>query len=148
MRSTAKTLKVLIVEDSPADLNMTLECLESLKISAYEYVESLDGMKKQLETTKFDLILLDLGLPESKGIETVVETKKALESKNLDTPIIVLTGTKDFAISKTTLKRGACDYLIKGEFGPSELQRAISFATLTDSNPKRPTTIFGKLLRT
>ena len=79
---------------------------------------------KRLQESYFDVVLLDLSLPDSQGIATVArvrETRPAL-------PIVVLTGQDDDDLATEALRRGAQDYLVKGQFDRRMLMRAIRYA--------------------
>ena len=77
----------------------------------------------RLKTKDFDIILLDLKLPDS-DIESTIEKMLNLTSK---IPIIVLTGTDDEEIALNSLKKGYQDYLVKGELNANILKRAILY---------------------
>ncbi len=106
------TIKILLVEDDEGDILLTKRALanrsqhvgfvaESAK-SLSEAVKCLDGDEK------YDVILLDMGLPDSSGIETVRKV-----CKTTDTPIVVLTGLGDDETGLSAIKIGAADYLTK-----------------------------------
>jgi len=138
-------MKVLIVDDSPQDLMFAQEMLEkSIHLSTSKkgfckVAGSIDEFSKHINETEFDFILLDLNLPDSEGLETVttVDEIKRISSLNSHTPIIVLTGTDDYAIAKKAINAGAKDYLIKGVDDEKQLERAVRFATYSRRNPKR-----------
>lgn len=118
---------ILIVEDNLGDLVLIqeylLEKFQNISIS------SLSDFKSVLEcfqTTEpiFDLILLDLKLPDLKGIELIANMIKSCEK----TPIIVLTGYVDLILAKESLSLGIYDFLIKDEINPEILCKSIEFA--------------------
>ena len=88
------------------------------------HTQRLKNGLKHLETEKFDIILLDLGLPDSEGFKSFKITLK----KHPEIPIIILTGLGDEEIGIKTIKYGAQDYLVKGEFNGKLLVRAIQYA--------------------
>ena len=117
---------ILIIEDNPADARLIKEALDETIGVVFElkYAEMLsDGLKKISKNT-FDIILLDLGLPDSSGLETITIVNK----KNMDIPLIVFTGTADLDVAKKALSIGAQDYLVKGQFDGSSLSRSIRYA--------------------
>ena len=77
-----------------------------------------------LEKEKFDVILLDLGLPDSEGLKSF----KVILKKNPTIPTIILTGLANEEIGIKAIKYGAQDYLVKGEFNGKLLVRAIQYA--------------------
>jgi len=134
---TLGDLKILVVEDLDSDFQFTNDCLTEIGLSCSRATTLLDAASK-IGGEQWDVVLLDLCLPDSQGLDTVKAVHKLLdESKYESAPIVVLSGINDFAISKEALKLGAKDYLVKGEYGPHELTRAITFVTLTASCPRR-----------
>lgn len=71
-----------------------------------------------------DLILSDLGLPDSTGIDTYIK----LYEKTKTIPIIILSGNKDEELALSAVRKGAQDYLVKGEFDSNLLQKSIKYA--------------------
>ncbi len=121
----AQSLKILLVEDNPGDvilLDETLkhEMLDFELISSASLSEAIDNLSK----TKYDLLILDLMLPDSSGIETLINVKKYCG----DIPIIVLTGTDDYLTGTRAIAEGAQDYLIKEEADGKSLIRSIRYA--------------------
>ena len=119
-------IKLLLIEDNKADWELIKIKLETSKITKFEitYTERLIGGLKLLESEKFDIILLDLGLPDSIGLESF----KSILNKHPTIPIIVLTGLANEKIGVQAIKYGAQDYLVKGEFTGKLLIRAIQYA--------------------
>jgi PAS domain S-box-containing protein len=79
---------------------------------------------KRLSTQAFDVVLLDLGLPDSSGIETF----SRLHAQAQNVPVIVLTGFDDDEVGLKAVQSGAHDYLIKGQMSASVLRRCIRYA--------------------
>lgn len=140
-------MKLLVVEDRIEDFNLTKDILEALKgLHEIKHVPTMIDFEKEAKTNLYDLILLDLCLPETQGLPTVYKANTILKNTiNDHTPYVVLTGVDDFSVSKEALKYGAKDYLIKGQFGVKELQRAMSFATISKNNPKRNVSVLSKI---
>lgn len=113
---------ILLVEDSRAQLMAVSALLrnENFQISS---ATSLREALACLEYGGFDVILLDLSLPDSEGIATL----KAMRLKAKTTPIIVLTSTDDEEVVSEAVKEGAQDYLIKGKWDVELLKRAIRY---------------------
>ena len=119
-------IKLLLIEDNKADTELIKIKLNESKIAKFKitYTERLISGLKLLETEKFDIILLDLGLPDSIGLESF----KSVLTKHPTIPIIVLTGLANEEIGIQAIKYGAQDYLVKGEFTGKLLTRAIQYA--------------------
>jgi PAS domain S-box-containing protein len=118
--------QVLLIEDDLVQIDFitTLLSRERRDHFAVETSHRLSVAQKRLETGGIDVILLDLGLPDSQGIETVRMVHECAHS----IPIIVLTGADDEDLALETLRNGAEDYLAKtGVDGPA-LARAIRYA--------------------
>ena len=82
-----------------------------------------DGINKCREN-KYDVVFLDLGLPESLGIETLSSFLKEAS----DLPVIVLTAQDDLDLGVESIKRGAQDYIVKGDMTPALLEKVIRYA--------------------
>ena len=89
-----------------------------------EHVETLKSALDKLQTQRFDAILLDLSLPDSHGLPTL----ERFANHRPHPPIIVLTGLNDTDTALETLRRGAYDYLLKGQIDGPGLIRAIRYA--------------------
>lgn len=119
-------IKVLIVEDNPADSRTMDELLTESEEAKFE-VEVADRLSVALErlsTESVDVILLDLGLPDSHGLDTFSE----MNSSSPRIPIIVLTGMDDHNLAIEAVRIGAQDYLVKGEVDCNRLVRSTLFA--------------------
>lgn len=119
-------LKVLLVEDNKPDARLFEKMLAKVERNKYELVqrEMLQEAIACLEADNFDVVLLDLGLPDSQGLDTVRQMHAAVPK----IPIVVLTGWNDEEIAVQALREGAQDYLVKGEIQPNWLVRAINHA--------------------
>src|SRR5512134_401891 len=119
-------LTVLIVEDDPDDVLLVRELLLYAQFDtvAVKVAERLDKALGELAARAFDLILLELSLPDSQGLDTLARIR--LQSP--DTPIIVFTGHDDDLIGVQAVQSGAQDYLVKGQVTRRLLVRAIRYA--------------------
>jgi DNA-binding response OmpR family regulator len=119
-------IKVLLIEDNIGDCELILQMLNKSEIANFELTQTqrLDSGLKLLESGKYDVILLDLGLPDSVGLESF----KATLTEHPAIPIIILTGLANEEIGVQSIKYGAQDYLVKGEFNGKLLVRAIQYA--------------------
>lgn len=121
-----KVIKVLLIEDNLADIVLIKEMLkESLNTTFKLYdVHYLDEGLKYLEENEIDVLLLDLNLPDSQGLDTF---QKANE-KAPNVPIIILTAFDDEYTAVEAVKGDAQDYLTKGKVDSGLLTRSISYA--------------------
>ena len=111
----SKPIKILLVEGDPGEAQVLRETLMKTGASQSElaHVEQLSGALKRLREEHFDVVLLDLSLPDSQGLDTLVRVHE--ESPGV--AIIVLTSLEDGAIAAQAMHKGAQDYLVK-EWGP------------------------------
>jgi PAS domain S-box-containing protein len=123
---TDKQIKVLMIEDNPGDILLIREMFKEVDISLFD-LETASCLKEGLEKIKetlYDVILLDLGLPDSRGLETFIK----VNIQKQEVPIIVLTGLADETLALDAIKRGAQDYLVKEQLNTSRLAASISYA--------------------
>jgi len=120
------TIKVLLIEDNPGDIILIWEMLDNSEQIHFGVISTtrLDDGLKFLVKDSFDVILLDLCLPDSKGIDTF----NIMKYNATNIPIIVLTGLKDDIFAVSAVGRGAQDYLVKGEVTNEQLIRSIAYA--------------------
>ncbi len=121
-----KGVKVLLVEDNPADTRLLKGMLSDAKGALFEVVcaDRLSTGLSYLSDGGFDVILLDLILPDSQDLETL----RSFSEKALGLPILVLTGLQDESLAIQAVRRGAEDYLVKGNLDSAVLTRAVNFA--------------------
>ncbi len=118
-------LDILLFEDNAADADLVGEYLELSKLNCdLVQVKRLAEGLQLLKKTSFDVVLLDLSLPDSRGIETLEKVAELID----DEVIIVLTGADDEQLSLDTLKRGAQDYLFKDKLSGEVLGRSIRYS--------------------
>lgn len=123
---TEKQLKVLLVEDNPDDLSLTREVFRKTR-AAPMLLAAAGSMKEALEILKtgsYDAIVADLCLPDSRGRDTFEALAKAAP----DTPLLLLTVLNDEELAMNLVKRGAQDYIVKGDLNPALLVRAVYYA--------------------
>ncbi len=120
------TIQVLLVEDSSTDALIVQEELAHTVNSkfAVAHVEQLQEALDRLMAQRFDVVLLDLSLPDSQGFETFVRLHAAAP----DLPIVVLSGRADGQVGIQAVQAGAQDYLVKGRLGEDVLPRSIRYA--------------------
>ncbi|MGA9533597.1 MAG: PAS domain S-box protein [Anaerolineales bacterium] len=124
-------VKLLLVEDNPGDALLVRTALEDLARSdgadlpyALTVVDRLSAAIEALGSEAFQLVLLDMGLPDSFGLDTV----RDLHAAHDRIPIVVLTGNQDEAMAVNALRAGAQDYLVKGQIDPGTLKRSVRHA--------------------
>lgn len=119
-------MKSLLVEDNPADARLIAEMLKDSPAGIFEvqHVSRLESALERLRQETFDVVLLDLGLPDSQGMETLIRAKKATNG----TPLVVLTGFDDQRFALEVVRAGAQDYLVKGRFDGELLMRTVRYA--------------------
>ncbi len=119
-------LKVLLVEDSPSDAFLIQHSLLQHNPAAFEVSlnSRMDDALARLKAERYDVVLLDLGLPDCTGIETLVRMSAAIPQ----TPIVVLTGAEDEATSLEAIRRGGQDYLVKGHADGQIVANAIRYS--------------------
>ena len=122
-------MKTLLIEDNPMDVRLIREMLKDLPAGTLQLnqVGSLDSALERLRQETFDVVLLDLGLPDAQGMEALTLIQKASRG----VPIVVLTGLDDERFALEAVRAGAQDYLVKGRRFESELLvRTIRYAVL------------------
>src|SRR5580698_4720770 len=121
-----KALHVLLVEDNAGDARLLREMFSTEKPGSFELTHLLRMGEAIIHLAKgdVDVVLLDLGLPDTHGLETVRQAHAVAPS----VPLIVLTGLDDEALAGEAMKEGAQDYLIKGQIENRALPRALRYA--------------------
>jgi formate hydrogenlyase transcriptional activator len=119
-------VSILLVEDNPSDAALVREMLGEVTTVQFELTQCnmLNSALTLLGKESFEIILLDLSLPDCKGLDTVVRTHAAVP--NL--PIVVMSGLGDEEIAVRALHEGAQDYLVKGQVDSNLLIRAMRYA--------------------
>jgi putative nucleotidyltransferase with HDIG domain len=121
----AKTIIILLLEDNPADVRLICELLiDSSEKFEINCVDRLSAGLEYIANHAIDAILMDLGLPDSQGLDTI----ESVRANKPSVPIIVLTGLDDETIAIEAVRRGAQDYLIKGSLTGNMLSRVIRYA--------------------
>ncbi len=121
-----KHVHVLLVEDNEFDSMVFQKVLgnhESVEFSV-THVTTLQDAQYHCVTNDYDIILLDLSLPDSFGIETF----EKLSLFSLDKPVIIMSGIDDEELTVQTIKEGAQDFIIKGAIDKALLPQYILFA--------------------
>ena len=121
-----KLLNILIVEDDIADRKLLNQLLQktALRVSDVQFADCLSSTLDLLDKSKFDVMFLDLGLPDSQGIGSVSK----IIAKDPDVPIIVLSGLDDAEMGVSAVQKGVEDYLVKGQVDTNLLARSVWYA--------------------
>ena len=120
-----KSINLLLLEDNPGDARLIRELLADTDDRFnLQCVDLLSKGLKCLVYQNIDAVLLDLGLPDSQGLNTI----ESVRATKASIPIIVLTGLDDESVAIEAVRRGAQDYLIKGSITGSMLSRVIRYA--------------------
>jgi PAS domain S-box-containing protein len=123
---TDRPITILLVEDNPGDVCLLQELLKEVSDAPFilTSVERLDGALAYLAEKQVDVILLDLSLPDSQGLETFTK----IHDRASATPIVVLTGLDRETLTHQVMQAGAQDYLVKGQVHGTLLMRSMRYA--------------------
>jgi signal transduction histidine kinase len=123
---SSEPIKILLVEDNLGDARLLYEGLQEALPEQFQmtHVRRLSETLEYLWEETCDVVLLDLGLPDSHGLDTLVLSR----AQAPDVPIVVLTGFEDEALAVEALKEGAQDYLVKGQVDSNLLVRSMRYA--------------------
>jgi two-component sensor histidine kinase len=123
---STKKIKILLIEDNPGDVRLIREMMSEATdvIHTIECTGRLDEGLKRLLEGGIDAVLLDLGLPDSQGLNTFIKVYRRVP----EIPIIVLTSLDDKKLGLNAVRRGAQDYLIKGPVDGNLLSRTVCYA--------------------
>jgi signal transduction histidine kinase len=121
-----KALQILLVEDNAGDVRLLREMFTKERADTFELTHCLrmGEAERHLAKGGVDIVLLDLGLPDGHGLDSVRRAHAAAPG----VPMIVLTGLDDEALAAEAMKEGAQDYLIKGQIENRALPRALRHA--------------------
>lgn len=119
-------MEILLIEDNPGDARLVEEFLSEASGAAFDFAwaDRLDKGLQMVAEGNFDVVLLDLELPDSLGLPTAERVLKSAP----DTPAIVMTSLDDKELAISAVKKGAQDYLVKGFLEPSTLVKSINYA--------------------
>ena len=121
-----RPVHALLIEDNPGDARLIAEMVSEGGYGSprLQWVERLGTGLQSLLEGEIDIVLLDLALPDSQGIETLSAVREAAPG----VPVVVLTGLDDEKVVTESLRRGAQDYLVKGNFDCALLLRSMRYA--------------------
>jgi signal transduction histidine kinase len=121
-----ETIRVLLVEDNAADARLIGALLDDVSVPVFEltHATQLSHIPEALSRNRFDVILLDLSLPDAYGLDTVMRT----QSISPRTPIVVMSNMGDEERAVQAVQIGAQDYLLKGFVDKNLLVRSIRYS--------------------
>ncbi len=119
-------IRLLLIEDNPGDARLLQEIFQKSQYPVFRllWARSLTNGLEILSAESFDLVILDLHLPDSLGRHTFTH----LHQRFPLLPVIIISGTQDEALATQTVRDGAQDYFLKGQFNEDILKRAIHYA--------------------
>jgi Flp pilus assembly CpaE family ATPase len=128
--------KVLLIEDNPGDARLVQEMLADAATNSFRVhtADCLVAALDELAHGKFDVALVDLSLPDSDGLETLLTVQRHAPGL----PIVALTGLNSDAMALAAVERGAQDYLVKGTLATDSLVRALHYAMVRRHSASGP----------
>ncbi len=119
-------IRILLIEDNPGDARLLKELLSAKEGASFdlENVDRISTALARLARGNIDVILLDLSLPDSHGLEGL----RKILAQTLEMPIVVLSGLNDEAVAINAVQEGAQDYLVKGSVDSDSLVRSLHYA--------------------
>jgi serine phosphatase RsbU (regulator of sigma subunit) len=129
-KTSPQSISILVIEDEPGDFGLIRAHVRLSGLvhggdkEPVAWAKTLAEGIAAAQSNKPDVVLLDLSLPDSAGLDTVRTMRAALP----DAPIVVLTGHDDSALAIAALQNGAQDYLVKGQFDHDVLNRVVRYA--------------------
>jgi signal transduction histidine kinase len=119
-------LAILLIEDDLAEARFLQEILKGFRVKQFNlvHVKRLAEALQKLEQDGFDVILLDLTLPDSQGLASL----KSIIYSAPDLPVVVLTNTNDDELAIEAVRQGAQDYLVKRKVNGEGLVRSLRYA--------------------
>jgi signal transduction histidine kinase len=119
-------VKVLLIEDNPGDARIIREVLAEVSGISFDvdWADSVLAGLGRLRVGGIDVVLLDLSLPDSRGLETFERVRDEVP----EVPVVVLTGLDDETFALGAVREGAQDYLVKGQVDSNLLARSIRYA--------------------
>jgi len=124
--ATDDTIQVLLVEDNPDDVCLAKEMLAEFGNGRFDLTCTgrMETALRTLNEQPFDVVLLDLSLPDAHGLESIRQLRTVFP----DLPLVVLSGLADQSLAILALRQGAQDYLVKGQGNGDLVTRAIRYA--------------------
>lgn len=125
-----QAIRVLVIEDEPQYFSLIEAMVEDFEAGRFELVNEprLTSARARLERERFDLVLLDLGLPDSRGLAAL----EALSAVEALPPTVILTSLADDELAADAIRQGVQEYLIKSRINGRILVRALAYALERD----------------
>ena len=119
-------INLLVVEDTPTDILLIKEYLNESSSQDFDVLEAetLQSALKQINHYDFDAVLLDLNLPDSTGLDTMIK----IVDRVSETPVVILSGVHDEDTAIQAVRYGAQDYLDKQYLSPSNLLKSLNYS--------------------
>ncbi len=119
-------IRILLVEDNPGDVFLLKEELARAATGPFDLVHAsrLSEALGCLQSDSYDVVLLDLNLPDSSGLDTVAQ----ILAPASEAAVVLLTGMEDIALGVEAVKQGAQDYLVKGQAAGPLIFRVIRYS--------------------
>ena len=119
-------VRILLIEDNPADAKLVEHYLREAFADDFSMVNAtrLAQGLNFISNAKFDIVICDITLPDSNGLETFTTVYRAVT----DMPIMILTGNRDETLGIEAVKKGAADFLNKNQLDSSILRRSIIYS--------------------
>lgn len=119
-------VRVLLIEDNPGDVRLMEVALKEARRASFlvDHVETLEEGVERLAAGDVDVVLLDLSLPDSFGLQTF----RSLHGRWPQVPVVVLSGDDDESVAMAAVNEGAQDFLVKGRVDGDVVGRAIRYA--------------------
>jgi two-component system sensor histidine kinase UhpB len=126
MKAENNMLNILIVEDNPGDYELLSEYLDASTLSVKNlfHAKRMSDVRKLIDGNTIDIVLLDLSLPDSSGVDSVITLNRLLNK----TPIVVLSGATGIKIAMDAISNGAQDFLVKGEIDEKLLSKTLQYS--------------------
>lgn len=123
---SAKPLSILLIEDNPGDYRLVKEMLEECAGGHFvlHHADQVGTAIPILELEEVDIILLDLGLPDGDGLDTLIK----VHALSPETPIVVLSCVEDETMAVKAVRMGAQDFLVKNHISGTLLTRSLRYA--------------------
>jgi PAS domain S-box-containing protein len=121
-----RNIRLLLVEDDPSDARVVERHLKDAGLNSVtcDWVQTAADASDRLQKVEYDLVLLDLGLPDAQGLQALTALRAVADL----TPIIVLTGSDDYKQGLSAVREGAQDYLEKRRVNAGMLSRIVSYS--------------------
>jgi signal transduction histidine kinase len=136
-------MKILVVEDNLGDVRLLIEMFREQTPNDAEVTQASTMVEAEQHVAEhlFDIILLDLGLPDAQGLDAVRRTRAAAPH----VPLVVLTASDSQSLAAQAVKEGAHDYLVKGQVDPRVLQRTLRLAVEREAHQRERNLLAEKL---